>query len=529
MTPLRRRALVVAGSLGAVLALLLVAEGLLRLLHIGPAVQPNDAEFTERSLRYLEPCYRRSGDSLVETNTGRPPPQRHATVRRARTAGVPRLAVVGESSADMLGQSLEMLLQRQPPCGRRYEVLQCAIPGSGLEHLERRFDEVMDLSPDAVVITFGHNLGFLFSADEARLRARRLRDHSRLLAVLGPSFDGPRASPNATFAARLPRFEAFLARAAREGRRRHVGVVMTTMAGNLWIPPTSYPDERAAPVLVDARYTEATVGPREAAALLDRTETSLARFERGVLLARAHDPTAARASLAHAVETDSFASRATDAVNDAIRRVAAREGALLRDTVRAVEAGAPQGLPGWESFRDNCHLRTPLFDREAIEVFGLARPAMGLSPTCALTGTSGGSEAGDLTAFFRQLRGFPPEMRVGWYEAGALQIERRSLDDEASESREVASLLAASPAPEALVAAAEGRWRAGHVDEARALNERARGAGSAEAWVQLGVFHLRQRAPEEARAAWQRALSIDPQRADALRFMERLGTPSAGP
>jgi len=523
VTPARRRALVVAGSLVAVLALLLAAEGVLRLLGVGRAAQPNDAEFTERSLNYLEPCYRRSGDSLVETNAGRPPPLRHRSVRRARTAGVPRIAVVGESSADMMGQSLEDLLQRQPPCGRRYEVLQCAIPGSGLEHLERRFDEVMDLSPDAVVITFGHNLGFLFSADEARLRARRLRDRSRLLSLLGGPIDGTGNSPNASFASRLPRFEAFLQRAAREARRRRVGVVMTTMAGNLWIPPTSYSADLAAPALFDARYTEAAVGPREAAALLEGTDSALGSFERGVLLSRANDPAAARASLERALERDPFVSRATNAVNDTIRRVAAREGALLRDTVRAVEAGAPQGLPGWESFRDNCHLRAALIDREASEVFALARPAMGLPATCALAATGGGSEGSDLTRFFQQLRGFPPEMRAGWYEAGALQVERRSIDDEAGESREVAALLGASPppAPEALVAVAEGRWRAGHVDEARAINERARATGSAEAWVQLGVFHLRQRAPDAAREAWQRALSIDPQRADARRFVER--------
>ena len=522
MTPSRRRALVVAGSLVAVLALLLAAEAALRLLGVGRAAQPNDAEFTERSLNYLEPCYRRSGASLVETNAGRPPPLRHHSIRRARTPGVPRIAVVGESSADMLGQSLSRLLE-QAPCERRYEVLECAIPGSGLEHMERRFDEVMDLSPDAVVITFGHNLGFLFSTDAARLRARRLRDRSRLLTLLGAPFDGPRASPSAPFASRLPRFEAFLQRAAREGRRRRVGVVMTTMAGNLWIPPTSHTADLAAPALFDARYTEASVGPREAAALLDASDSALGSFERGVLLSRANDPAAARASLERALERDPFVSRATNAVNDAIRRVAAREGALLRDTVRAVEAGAPQGLPGWESFRDNCHLRASLIDREAGAVFELARPAMGLPPTCALAATSDGSEAGDLAAFFRQLRGFSPEMRAGWYEAGALQVERRSIDDEAGESREVAALLGGSPppSPEALVAVAEGRWRAGHVDEARAINERARGAGSAEAWVQLGIFHLRQRAPDAAREAWQRALSMDPQRADALRFVER--------
>ena len=121
-------------------------------------------------------------------------------------------------------------------------------------------------------------------------------------------------------------------------------------------------------------------------------------------------------------------------------------------------------------------------------------------------------------------------MRAGWYEAGALLVERRSIDDEAGVAREVATLqgVPPPPAPEALVAVAEGRWRAGHVDEARAINERARAAGSAEAWVQLGLFHLRQRAPDAAREAWQRALTIDPQRPDARRLVERLGASGAG-
>ena len=37
---------------------------------------------------------------------------------------------------------------------------------------------------------------------------------------------------------------------------------------------------------------------------------------------------------------------------------------------------------------------------------------MGLPPACALTATIGGSEAGDLARFFRQLQGFSPEMRA---------------------------------------------------------------------------------------------------------------------
>jgi hypothetical protein len=83
---------------------------------------------------------------------------------RARAAGVARIAVVGESSAYMLGNSLRELIA-QRPCGQRYELLACGQPGSALEHLERRFDEVLTYRPDAVVVVFGHNLQFRFSMD----------------------------------------------------------------------------------------------------------------------------------------------------------------------------------------------------------------------------------------------------------------------------------------------------------------------------------------------------------------------------
>jgi len=527
MSAPRRRALLVATSLAAVVALLLVAEGIARALLPEPPRQREEVEFIERSLDYLQPCFRHVGDSLVETNAGLPGPPRARSIRRARTPGVARIAVVGESSADLLAQSLDASLSRSP-CGRRFELLDCAVPGSGLEHLERRFDEAMQESPDAVVVTFGHNLRFILPTGEAQLRARRLRYRSRLLTRLGAFLDPEPRSSNAPLAERLPRFEAFLHRAGREARARNVRLVVTTMASNLWMPPSSQPHDYASTALLDARYAEATAGPGAAAQGLapstDRNAPVLLDFERGVLRARAGDAEAARENLERSLERDSFATRATPAVSEAIRRVASQEGFALRDTARAIEEAAPLHLPGWESFQDNCHLLPAAIDREAVEVFALARPALGLPASCALQ-PGGPSENRDIGSFLRQLRGFPPDQGAIWYSAAALRVERQLLVDPAGASQELGRYLQETPAPppEALTALAEGSWRGSRTDEALALNARARASGSAAAWVQLGEFHLRRRAPGEAREALQRALAIDPRRADARRFLGLLG------
>ena len=534
MSARRRRGALAAASLGAVGALLLVAEGIARALVAEPPRQREEVEFIERSLGYLQPCFRHDGDSLVETNAGLPGTLRHRAIRRARTPGVARIAVVGESSADLLAQSLDASLARSS-CGGRVEVLNCAVPGSGLEHLQRRFDEVMQESPDAVIVTFGHNLRFVLPTSRAQLWARRLRYRSRLLTRLGALLEPAPRSSNAPLAARLPLFEDFLHRAGRETRARHVGLVVTTMAANLWMPPSSRPEDHLSPAFLDARYTEATAGPLAAAQGLapatDPHAPLWLDFERGVLLARAGDAAAARTNLQRALERDSFATRASADVSGLIRRVAAQERFALRDTARAMEDAAPQGLPGWESFQDNCHLLPATIDQEAVAIFALARPALTVPPACAPAPGAGPADNRDIGSFFRQLRGFPPDQAALWYAAVALRVERRLLVDPAGAAQEIERYVQETrpPPPEALLALAEGSWRAGRVAAALAFNARARAATSAAAWVQLGVFQLRQHAPAEARAALRQALTIDPQRPDAQRFLARLATSGATP
>ncbi|MEZ4392407.1 MAG: SGNH/GDSL hydrolase family protein [Polyangiales bacterium] len=518
-------------ALGAVLTPLLVAEGVARALFPETPELRAEVEFVGRSLNYLQPCFRRVGGALIETNAGLPGTSRARWIRRARTPGLARVAVIGESSAEQLGESLGVLGARLP-CGRRVEVLNCAIPGSGLEHLQRRFDEVMRESPDVVVVTFGHNLRFMLPTDSTRLWARRLRYPSRLLTRLGGLFDRAPRDGNAPLAGRLAQFESFLRRAAGETRARRVGLVVSTMPSNLWMPPSSMPAERSAPARLDARFVEATVGARAAAEALPPAtgpgDPASLDFERGVLYARAGDLAAARDGLQRALERDSFAMRASARVNELIRRVAAQEGVVLRDTDEAIAAAAPQRLSGWESFQDNCHLLPARIDQEALEVLTLARPSLGLPASCVPARPARTRDDRDLSSLLRQLGGLPSEQAALWYDAVSLRVERRMPVDPSGATREVERYLRETPTPppEALVALAEGFARAGRGAEARALNARARALRSADAWVQLALFELRARSVGPARAALQQALAIDPQRADARRFLARLAAAS---
>jgi Flp pilus assembly protein TadD len=57
--------------------------------------------------------------------------------------------------------------------------------------------------------------------------------------------------------------------------------------------------------------------------------------------------------------------------------------------------------------------------------------------------------------------------------------------------------------------------------------------GDAEPWVRLGIARAKQHRLADARAAWKRALAIDPTRRDAAQLLARVGgkgdDPSAAP
>jgi tetratricopeptide (TPR) repeat protein len=445
----------------------------------------------------------------------------------AKRDGVARLAVIGESSGDLLAKQLAQRLEA-PQCGGRYEVLNCAQPGSALEHVERRFDEVVAAAPDVLVLLFGHNIFFRFELDESKLRLQALRAHSCILSQFSAE---PPAEETPPLEERLAALEEFLRRAALATRAKGIAIATATMPGNLWLPPGAGPGDEYDPRFLEARLVAAR-GCRDVA--IQRLETLAAErdqpywhYQLGEQLARAGDTRRAYRELHLALDADHIGMRAPGRLNDLLRRVAAEEGVLLRDTERAVELRAPGGLPGWESFSDNCHLLPEALDHEVDGLLNLLQETdPDLPPACAAK-PSQPSRKGlrdTLVGVFDVAVSGPPDLAQRWYRALALAVESWLRRDPDRTVRDVTEFLAGSafaslPKDERadlLVAVAEGYYQGGSRERAFALNQQARDAGDADAWVQKGLFHVRQDEPEVAAAAFEQALAVDGARQDAL-------------
>jgi tetratricopeptide (TPR) repeat protein len=527
--------LVSLGSLLAAAALVLLAEVSVRVLLPAPCARVRqEADKVAAARRYLTPCFgreRRDGEDYLVASATSGGDTPSTPVRRRRSAGLARIAVVGESSADLLAKHLAKL-RVEPGC-EQFEVLNCAQPGSALEHVERRFDEVLGYEPDAVVLLFGHNIFFQFDLDERRLRLHGLRAQSCLLSQLAGEPPPPDAPP---LDSRLDALEQFLRRAAAKARAGEVALAVATMPANLWLPPGAGLRDEEEPRLLEARFLAARGHDADAIRLLEglaaEGDFALWHYQLGVQLARAGDERRAYRELHRALDGDGLRLRAPGRVNDLLRRVAAEEKLLLRDTERALESRAPRGLPGWDSFSDNCHLLPEALDREAAAILSLLGDA-GLPAGACDARPSEASDKGlrdVLAGVFDLAATWPPDVALAWYHGLALAVENWIDREPDAAERDVRTFLdgaSFAAAPEGarmrlLVAVAEGYERAGRRERALALNEQARAAGGAEPWVQKGLFHLRGDEPEAAREAFERALAIGGERADAQSFLRWL-------
>ncbi|MFO0625264.1 MAG: SGNH/GDSL hydrolase family protein [Polyangiales bacterium] len=533
----RRAALALLGLVVTLLAL----GGVELAARVVIPARPNEAadlEFARWSLALLDPCMtevRRGGaPTLRETRAGaRQDPSPPGEMPRARTPGVPRIAVVGESSAFMLGNSLrEVLAQR--PCGARHELLSCGQPGSALEHLERRFDEVLTYRPDAVVVVFGHNLQFRFSMDAWRMRLRVARAHSRALSRLGGAFDDVRNTPPPPLATRLDALDRFLLRAGEAARRAGVRLVVMTPGANLWMPPDGDLAITAPDVWREVNFREAAAGPRAALDALTAAPDRPARaFLQGGMLARAGDHAAADVALRAAMDGDDHRTRAPSAVAAHIRGAASRAGYTVRDTAAVLVSRAPGGLSGWESFSDNCHLSDARFHDEAIAVLGLALQGTP-GARCAVTPPPARV---DPARHLRDLVSLAPQgPETGpsqWFRALSLMLASRVSTDPdlwVPAARAYAAEVQGDPAwrLQVRLALAEGLWRANRRADAEAVNALARagaGPGPAAAWAQRGVFRLRQGDRAGAAEDFRQAARADPTSAEARWYAARVARP----
>ncbi|MGZ8411543.1 MAG: GDSL-type esterase/lipase family protein [Gemmatirosa sp.] len=295
--------------------------------------------------------------------------------RAVKAPGTFRVVFQGESSAAgypyghggapsrMLGQRMQATFPDRP-----IEVVNAAFTAISSYTLLDQVDEIVAHRPDAVMIYTGHNeyygvlgagstrtLGGARPLVRAYLALRRLRTVQLLGRLAGgagaTATRGPAAADDTGDAPRtvmqllagdrrvplgsplyeqgLAQFRANLGAMLARYRERGVPVFIGTLVSN----------ERDQPPFISAP------GPDGAAAHYARAQLADARG----------DTAGARAAYRAAKERDELRFRAPEAMNAIIREEAARHGAILVETQRAVERASPGGVPGHTLVLEHLH------------------------------------------------------------------------------------------------------------------------------------------------------------------------------
>ena len=228
--------------------------------------------------------------------------------------------VVGESSAMLLGEPLKAIA----PDG--VEVLNCTVGASSLEQVERVAREVVDYSPDVVVLLFGHNLYIRYRTLRPwTYRLGRLARRSRLVSLIVE-----RHFPDSWYEhddmRRLVKFNAFLHRLAESTQRRGARLVVCTVPATLWFPPGAGEEQFRNEAYLEAVYADWT-GHREAAIdalrrqVLERP-TAWLYFQLALWYAEEGNSREALRFFQLAFDTDPSRGRASMPINTLIRWMA---------------------------------------------------------------------------------------------------------------------------------------------------------------------------------------------------------------
>lgn len=347
----RHAAAILAIPLAAV-ALLLAAEGLLRLLAPAASTGRFVLERDASGAWWRD----NPDDARRHFPAGWLPESAPTRVAHPKPADTIRVVVLGESAAYGypdpafgLPRMLEAILEARHP-GRRIEVVNAALSGVNSHALRDMVDDALALDPDALVVYSGNNecvgpfgpcnpghgppgmgrirVALALSRVELPRRLGALRGGNA--AGPGPMDARPVAHDDPALGEMARRFAANLAAIADAAARRDVPVVLATVPVN---------ERDWAPFGADAPLANAMYLEGHAAA--------------------AEDPARAAAALAQALRRDPLRYRATPALNAAVRAVAgARPGhAHVADCREALAEASPGGVPGDEHFYDHCHLR----------------------------------------------------------------------------------------------------------------------------------------------------------------------------
>ena len=364
-----RAVLPVLGGLAIALTVFAVVEvGWRAVLGPPPADQLPD-NFRYAHLDILKPYFKRTTQGQGRAIWS---PQREqsqsVSFAMPKPEGVSRIVILGGSIAVPFSEEeaskLQTFLGRALP-GRRTELLACGMGAYDSRRESLLLRELLDYSPDLVILLSGNNEYYNIAVPHPRLFL--LRHHLRafwtyrklesLFELLG-WHPGPQSQGNTDADAG---FEKNLRAMARMSRARGVPLVLLTLGANLRDSPPSSPEASAEnPIYFEAmraweegRYGRAAEGFRKF--LTASPRDPFAHYYLAKSLERLGKPGSAAEHYLLAADYDQPGERSSPRRNDIIRRVAREEGAILADVEKLFRTLSPQGIPGRELFRDPCH------------------------------------------------------------------------------------------------------------------------------------------------------------------------------
>jgi hypothetical protein len=324
--------------------LLLAAAGLAFGVAAGEAaaralISAETAQNAQFVIENAGPYLRLSGETLTQVpvlfHDGLSP----VVYPRRKRPGTFRAAVIGESSATILGRALESAAS-----GTALGVLSLGTPGADARMAARRFDEAVALGADAVVLLFGNNAGSCHPTLPAWTQRAAGLSRRSMLARL------------ALFSLRrrcVREDDVLVERLARAARARGLPLVACTVPSNAWIAPS---------------------GPPEALALYRQADRAWTR--------RRYD--AAARALRAARDLDGGGGRATSAYNDAIRAAGRRGAVVVVDLAALADGLSAHGIAGWDVMQDDQHPGERLLAAETESVLrvleSLGAPAVSARP-----------------------------------------------------------------------------------------------------------------------------------------------------
>lgn len=385
------------------LALVLGLEAALRLF--GFVYNPHDLTrpmftFVRSSpKRWDTAAYYRQSDylRLISGRTSEPLPVgfvREQSFRAIKPTGSLRVTLVGGSTVHDLGQAEVLQQTLEHELMRPIGVVNMGMPGTGSAREVSTVREAIGISTDVIVYYTGHNE----FGDMSRRRSyvqpplgmrppyRNLRT-AQFAWWLGNQFDAPDnagrfmgLSESHDLAALrdlvvMRSYDAAQRRQVYEDLERNVRAIIklaTDSGVKLFICTSPYNLRLsvwspAAPALFDHLSDRSL----DAIAKLDDDDSSAAAVLLGERLLKQGQTQAAREMFEQAVSTTRKPTRATREVNAVLSKAAAETNTPLIDLKGAIDAMAPDGLPGNETFTDQCHLY-PAGNRRLLETMAAA-------------------------------------------------------------------------------------------------------------------------------------------------------------